>query len=35
MVGQSALPMVGLSGKKKATKNSLILSIALMDNLFL
>ena len=35
MVGQSVLPMAGLSGKKKATKNSLILSIALMDNLFL
>ncbi len=32
---QSVLPMAGLSGKKKATKNSLILSIALMDNLFL
>ena len=35
MVGQSVLPMAGLSGKKKATKNSLILSIAQMDNLFL
>ncbi len=28
------LPMAGLSGKKKATKSSLILSIVLMDNLF-
>lgn len=28
-------PMAGLSGKKKATKNSLILSIVLTDNLFL
>lgn len=32
---QSVLPMAGLSGKKKATKSSLILSIVLMDNLFL
>ncbi|HCK2736074.1 TPA: hypothetical protein SIJ96_001896 [Escherichia coli] len=35
MVGQSVLPMAGLSGKKKATKSSLILSIVLMDKLFL
>ena len=34
MVGQSVLSMAGLSGKKKATKSSLILSIVLMDNLF-
>ena len=33
--GRAILPMAGLSGKKKATKNSLILSIVLTDNLFL
>ncbi len=35
MVGQSVLPMAGLSGKKEGDKKTaLFLSIALMDNLF-